>query len=132
MSKTTITLKNAERIWPVVEKWADAHDYTLDKSEESHRLYHKANKEGGNIHVEISLTGQDWQLSAWYSDLLRKEMEIDTPNPYAALPRKEALAEIKDLLAGLGYKTTNKAKSKKKEPLAFKLGRSLRNLTGKK
>jgi hypothetical protein len=132
MAKTTIVLKKTGKIWPVVENWAEAHDYIQEISDERSCLYHKENKDGGSIHVGISLSGQDAELSAWYSDRLRKEMEIDTPNPYAALPRKEALAEIKTLLNGLGYDPTKQAKSVKKENLAFKLGRSIRNISGKK
>jgi hypothetical protein len=51
---------------------------------------------------------------------------------YAALPRKQARSEIRNLLAELGYTPPDKAKKKDGQNFAFNLGRSVRKLSGKK
>ena len=135
MAKTSIHLKYAPSIWPLVEKWADENKYALKSSGETSRLYQR---ELGNastsVNVSISQANDAVQIEAWYSDLLRKEIEIDSLSLYAALPRKEASAEIQKLLAALGAIPPNREKAKKKKTgnTAFNLGRSIRKLSGKK
>ena len=133
MAKTSIYLNYTSSIWPVVEKWADENNYALETQAESTRLYLRNSKEAAaQIRVAISQVVEDVQIQAWFSDLIRKELEIDSTSLYAALPRKEAFSEIQKLLAALGTVPTRKAKTTKKGNLAFNLGRSIRKISGKK
>ena len=133
MAKTSAQFKYAGNIWPLVEKWAAENNYALGKIGESNRLYLRENIEAGaRISVAISQVDENVRVNAWFSDMLRKELEIDSPSLYAALPRKEALAEIQKLLAALGAIPPGKAKTKANQNFAFNLGRSIRKLSGKK
>jgi len=131
MAKTCIQVKYAPSIWPIVEKWAVENKYLLEKPGEFTRLYLRTSKEASaKISIEISQIDDDVKIIAWFSDLIRKELEIDSPSLYSALPRKKALSEIQDLLSGLG--TIPHRKPKKKQNMAFNFGRSIRKLSGKK
>ena len=133
MAKTSVQLKYSPSIWPIVEKWAVENNYVLRTPGESTRLYFRKNKEASTkISVDISQVGEDVQIRAWFSDLIRKELEVDSPSLYAALPRKEALSEIQKLLTALGAIPVDQSKKGQKQNLAFSLGRSLRKLSGKK
>ena len=133
MAKTTIKLKYAGSIWPVVENWADENDYALETPGESSRLYLRRSKETSvQIFVAFSQAGDQVQIKSWFSDLIRKELEINSPSLYAALPRKEAFSEIQKLLAALGAVSPRKPKTTGKKNLAFNLGRSIRKISGKK
>ena len=132
MAKTSIRLKYAPSIWPLVEKWADEHQYSLAAPGKTSRLYLRSlGDENNSINVSISQADDAVHIEAWYSDRLRKEIEIDSLSLYAALPRKEANTEIQTLLAAFGAIPHGKAK-KKTGSTAFNLGRSLRKLSGKK
>ena len=48
-----------------------------------------------------------------FSDLIRKELEIDSASIYAALPRKEAVKEIHNLLTALGTAPPKQPEKKK-------------------
>lgn len=133
MAKTSVHLNYASSVWPVVEKWAAENDYVLETHGESARLYLRESKEASaKISVAISQVDAGVKISAWFSDLIRKELAVDSSSLYAALPRKEALSEIQKLLAALGSAPASKAKTTKKSNTAFKLGRSIRKLSGKK
>ena len=133
MAKTTVHLNYPSSIWPIVEKWAGQHNYALETSTESTRLYLRDSEEtSAQIHVTLSQADKDVQIQAWFSDLIRKELEIDSPSVYAALPRKEAVSEINNLLAALGALPPKKTKPAKRGSLAFNLGRSIRKISGKK
>ncbi len=133
MAKTSVHLNYASSIWPVVEKWAAENHYLLETHGESTRLYLRESKDASaTINVAISQVDAGVKISAWFSDLIRKELAIDLSSIYAALPRKEAVSEIQELLAALGSAPASKAKTSKKSNAAFKLGRSLRKLSGKK
>ena len=133
MAKTSVHLNYASSIWPVVEKWAGENYYALETQSESTRRYLRSTKEASaKIRIAISQVNEDVQIQAWFSDLIRKELEIDSTSLYAALPRKEALSEIQKLLVALGTVPTSKAKTTKKRNLAFNLGRSIRKISGKK
>ena len=133
MAKTSVHLNVASSIWPVVEKWAAESNYVLETRGESARLYLRENKAASaKISVAISQVDAGVKISAWFSDLIRKELAVDSSSLYAALPRKEALSEIQKLLAALGAVPASKVKTRKKSNTAFKLGRSIRKLSGKK
>ena len=133
MAKTSIRLKHASSIWSVVEKWADENNYAPEEPGETSRLYlQKSADAGTTIRIAISQADEIVSIEAWYSDLLRKELAIDSTSLYAALPRKQASAELRNLLAALGAIPPDKAEPKKKASTAFKLGRSIRKLSGKK
>ena len=133
MAKTSIRLKYAPNVWPVVENWAGENQYVLEAPAETTRLYiRKSDDKSTKISVAISQTGENVRIRSWYSDLLRKELEIDSPSLYAALPRKEALSEIQKLLEALGAIQPDPTKTKGKQNFAFNLGRSIRKLSGKK
>lgn len=133
MAKTSVHLNYAPSIWPVVKKWAVENNYALETQAESTRLYLRNSKEASaKISVAISQVDKDVQIQAWFSDFVRKELEIDSPSLYAKLPRKEALSEIQKLLAALGTAPPRKAKTTKKGNLAFNFGRSIRKISGKK
>ena len=133
MAKTSIRLKSAGSIWSAAEKWAAENHYVLETPGESTRLYLRKNKEArGKISVAISQVDEDVHIKAWFSDLIRDELELDSLSLYSALPRKEALSEIQELAAALGYIPPGKSKTKKKRNIAFNLGRSIRKLSGKK
>ena len=133
MAKTTVRLKQPASIWPVVEQWAEAHNYTLETQVESTRTYlRKVADASAQIHLEISQVDMDVKIQAWFSDLIRKELEIDSSSIYAALPRKEAVREINYLLTALGVAPPKQQEKKKKQNLAFNLARSIRKISGKK
>lgn len=133
MAKTTVHLKHSASIWPIVEKWAEAHSYTLETLAESTREYLRKNADANaQIHLDISQVDTDVKIQAWFSDLIRKELEIDSASIYAALPRKEAVGEINNLLAVLGTAPPKQQEKKKKRNLAYNLGRSIRKISGKK
>lgn len=133
MGKTTVQLKHSASVWPIVEKWAEAHNYTLETQAESTRVYLQSNVETSTqIHLEISQVYTEVKIQAWFSDLIRKELEIDSSSIYAALPRKEAVGEVNNLLAALGITPPKQQEKKKKRNLAFNLGRSIRKISGKK
>jgi hypothetical protein len=133
MAKTTVRLKHPASIWPVVEKWAEAHNYTLETQTESTRAYlRRVADASAQIHLEISQVDTEVKIQAWFSDLIRKELEIDSASIYAALPRKEAVGELNNLLAALGTAPPKQQEKKKKRNLAFNLGRSIRKISGKK
>ena len=133
MAKTVIQLKYTSSIWPVVEKWAGENNYALENQAESTQAYLRNIQEASaQIHVAISQVDQDVQIQAWFSDLVRKELEVDSSSIYAALPRKEAVSEINNLLIALGAIPPKKTKPAKKRNLAFNLGRSIRKISGKK
>jgi hypothetical protein len=133
MAKTSIQLNYAASVWPIVEKWAAENNYVLETPGDTTRLYlRKSKDESATISVSISQAGEVVQIRAWFSDLIRKELAIDSPSLYAALPRKEALSEIQKLLAALGAIPADKPKTKDKQNFAFNLGRSIRKLSGKK
>jgi hypothetical protein len=132
MAKTTVHLKRSASIWLDVEKWAEAYNYTLETQAESTREYLRNSSEASaQIHVEISQVDMDVKIQAWFSDLIRKELEIDSASIYAALPRKEAVGEINNLLTALGTALPKQQEKKKKRNLAFNLGRSIRKISGK-
>jgi hypothetical protein len=132
MAKTTVHLKRSASIWLDVEKWAEAYNYTLETQAESTREYLRNSPEASaQIHVEISQVDMDVKIQAWFSDLIRKELEIDSASIYAALPRKEAVGEINNLLTALGTAPPKQQEKKKKRNLAFNLGRSIRKISGK-
>ena len=123
----------ARSIWPVLEKWAIEHNYTLETPGENPRLYvRKDEGSSTKINVTVSQVDTDVRISAWFSDSIRAELKIDSPSLYSALPRKQALSEIHNLLAELGYPPPDKAKTKDRQNFAFNLGRSIRKLSGKK
>lgn len=135
MTKTSIRLTYDPGIWPLIETWADENHYTLENTEETNWVYlRKSGDAGAEIRVAISQANGIVQIEAWYGDLLRKELAIDSNSLYAALPRKKAIAEIQKLLAALGAIPPDKTKAKKRKTgnTAFKLGRSIRKLSGKK
>ena len=133
MAKTTVHLKHSASIWPIVEKWAEAYKYALETQAESTREYLRNSSEASaQIHVEISQIDASVKIQAWFSDLIRKELEIDSASIYAALPRKEAVGEINNLLTALGTTPPKQPKKTKKQNLAFNLGRSIRKISGKK
>ena len=133
MAKTTVQLKYSASIWPVVEKWAEAYNYTLETQAESTREYQRTSPEASAvIHVAVSQVDKDVKIQSWFSDLIRKELEIDSSSIYAALPRKEAVAEVNNLLAALGAVPPKQQEKKKKRNLAYNLGRSIRKISGKK
>ena len=110
--KNIFSLNYAPNIWPVVEKWAAENNYALETQAESARLYLRNNKEtNAKISVSISQVNEDVQIQAWFSDMVRKELEIDSPSLYAALPRKEAFSEIQKLLTALGTVPIQKSKN---------------------
>lgn len=133
MKKTAIKLNFARSIWPVVEKWAVEHNYKLETPGENPRLYLRKSEDASTkINVAISQVDADVKINAWFSDLVRNELELDSPSLYSALPRKEALSEIQKLLGELGYTPPKKTKTTDKQNFAFNLGRSIRKLSGKK
>jgi hypothetical protein len=133
MAKTAIKLNFARSIWPVVEKWAEDNRYNLETSDENSWLFvRKSEDSSAKIHVTFSQIGADVRISAWFSDSVRKELEIDSPSLYSALPRKQAVSEMQNLLAALGYTPPDHTKAKDRQNFAFNLGRSIRKLTGKK
>jgi len=133
MAKTSVQLKYPANIWPIVEKWAYEHNYVLETPGDSTRLYLRNDQEASaKLYILISQVDEDVQVKTWFSDLIRKELEIDSPSLYSALPRKEALSEIQELFTALGYNLTRKSKTRKKGNMAFNLGRSLRKFSGKK
>jgi hypothetical protein len=133
MAKTIVRLNVSSSIWPVVEQWAGQHNYALETSTESTRLYLRNSEEANaQIHVALSQDDEHVQIQAWFSDLIRKELEIDSSSFYAALPRKEAVSEINNLIATLGVTPPKKAETTQKGSLAFNLGRSIRKISGKK
>ena len=133
MAKTTVHLKHSASIWPIVEKWAEAHSYALEAQAESTREYLRKNADANaQIHLEISQVDTQVKIQAWFSDLIRKELEIDSASIYAALPRKEAVGEINNLLTALGTVPPKQPEKKKKRNLAYNLGRSIRKISGKK
>ena len=133
MAKTTVHLKHSASIWPIVENWADQYNYELEILAESTRKYLRTSSEASaQIHLEISQVDSEVKIQAWFSDLVRKELEIDSSSIYAALPRKEAVGEINNLLAALGSAPPKQPEKKKKRNLAFNLGRSIRKISGKK
>ena len=133
MAKTTVQLKHPTSIWSVVEKWAEAYNYTLETQAESTRKYLRSSSEASaTIHLEVSQVGSDIKIQSWFSDLIRKELEIDSSSIYAALPRKEAVAEINNLLTALGAVPPKQQGKKEKRNLAYKFGRSIRKISGKK
>lgn len=126
-------MQHAANIWPTVEQWAVENNYELETLGESARLYARISKDtSSKISVAITQVGADVRASAWYSDALRDELEIDSPSLYSLLPRKEALSEIQGLLAALGDIPPSKTQTKNKQNMAFNLGRSIRKLSGKK
>ena len=133
MAKTSVHLNYASSIWPVVEKWAGENYYALETQSESARRYLRSTKEASaKIRIAISQVNEDVQIQAWFSDFVRKELEIDSPSLYAKHPRKKALSEIQKLLAALGTAPPRKTKTTKKGNLAFNFGRSIRKISGKK
>lgn len=133
MAKTTVQLKYPASIWPIVEKWAETHNYALETQVESTRAYLRTDAEASaQIHLEISQVDTQVKIQAWFSDLIRKELEIDSASIYAALPRKEAVKEIHNLLTALGTTPPKQQEKKKKRNMAFNLGRSIRKISGKK
>ena len=133
MTKTSIHLTYNPSIWPIVEAWAGENHYALENNGETKRVYFRKSADAGaEIRVAISQATGIVQIEAWYSDLLQKELAIDSNSMYAALPRKEARAEIQNLLAALGAIPSDKTKTEKKGSIAFNLGRSIRKLSGKK
>jgi hypothetical protein len=133
MTKTSIHLKHGTNIWPLIEAWAGENHYVLENAGDTKRVYlRKSADAGAEIRVAISQSDGIVHIEAWYSDLLRKELAIDSNSLYAALPRKEASAEIQKLLTALGAAPSDKTKTKKKANIAFNLGRSIRKLSGKK
>jgi hypothetical protein len=133
MAKTVFKMQYATNIWPAVEQWADGHHYRLEAPGESMRLYARISQDtNSNISVAISQNGGRVEINAWYSDVIRTELKIDATSLYAALPRKEALAEIQALLAALDYRPQNPKKAQNIQKRAFNLGRSIRKLSGKK
>jgi len=133
MTKTAIKLNFAQSIWPVVEKWAVENNYDLETPGENPRLYaRKSEDSGARINITVSQIDTDVSINAWFSDAIRDELEIDSPSLYSALPRKQALSEIQNLLAEFGYTPPYKAKKKDQQNFAFNLGRSIRKLSGKK
>ena len=132
MSKTSIQFKHADNIWPIVEKWANENGYEQESASGSMRLYFRETPEtSGRISLEIAQVDADVIIRAWYSDVVRNEMAIDSASLYSALPRIEAHSEIKTLSTALGYRSAGKTKSKKKKNIAFNFGRSIRKLSGK-
>lgn len=133
MAKTSIKFKCADSIWPIVEKWAVEKNYVLETPGETSRLYlHKSKDASTQIYVAVSQDGDEVQIKSWFSDLIRKELEIDSPSLYSALPRKEAASQIQELLDALGAIPPRKPKTKGKQNFAFNLGRSIRKISGKK
>jgi hypothetical protein len=132
MAKTSFRLKVGTSIWSVVEKWADENCFELETSDESNRLYlHHDVEADAKISADISQVVEDVHIEVWFSDLIRKELSIDSPSLYAALPRKEAFARIQKLLTKLSSSQPKKQKTAKRDSFAFNLGRSLRKLSGK-
>lgn len=134
MAKTSVRLQYAANLWPLVEEWAGEHKYILRSSKESTRLFIQEQKEtNAKIRVEISQVADAVQIYAWFSDLIRKELALDSASLYASLPRKEAFSEIQKLISMLGNTPVRKAKTaKKNRNIAFNLGRSIRKMSGKK
>ena len=133
MAKTTFKMQHAANIWPTVEQWAVENNYELETPGESTRLYARISKDtNSKISVAISQIGARVEINAWYSDVIQPELKIEATSLYAALPRKEALAEIQELLTALGFLPPNQKKTQHKQNLAFNLGRSIRKLSGKK
>jgi hypothetical protein len=133
MAKSFFKMQYAASIWPEVEKWAVEHNYTLESPGENPRLYMRKSEDSSTkINVTVSQVDTDVRISAWFSDSIRDELEIDSPSLYSALPRKQALSEIQNLLAELGYTPPDKAKTKDRQNFAFNLGRSIRKFSGKK
>jgi hypothetical protein len=133
MTKTAFKVRYSGSIWPAVEKWAAESDYILEIPGDSARFYFRELKESdGKIRLAISQVSEDVQIKAWFSDSIQDELAIDSPSLYSALPRKMARSELQALLKTLGYKPPDKRKRKKKDSIAFKFGRSIRKLSGKK
>jgi hypothetical protein len=133
MTKTAIKLNFARSIWPVIEKWAEDTGYNLETSDENSRLYvRKSEDSNAKIYVTFSQVDADVRIKAWFSDPIRNELKIDSPSLYSALPRKQAVSEIQNLLVMLGHKPPDPTKAKDRQNFAFNLGRSIRKLTGKK
>jgi hypothetical protein len=134
MTKTSVKLQPVSNIWPISEEWAAKHQYRLDQGRGSTRLFvQEQKKTNGKISVEITKTADSVHIHAWFSDWIRKELALDATSLYAALPRKEAFLEVQDLIARLGTTPVRKRKTtKRKKNSAFKLGRSIRKLSGKK
>ena len=133
MVKTAFKMQYAANIWPIVAQWAVEHNYDLVTPEEKSRLFvRKCEDSSARINLAISQVETDVSIKAWFSDAIRAELEIDSPSLYSAVPRKQALSEIQNLLVELGYTPSGKAKQKDRQNFAFNLGRSIRKLSNKK
>lgn len=112
-SRTIREFSCSVELWPLVEKWAAEHGFTLDLKEDAHRIYRKGHRlVMAPAMVEIRQDGERVILEAWIKADLYLVMALLTGKPPEAgiepggltawIPRKRARAAVNPLLLSLG------------------------------
>jgi len=114
MSRTVITFKASDSVWPEVESWAERNEFKEIPSIDGGRSFRRKDLMVGNQNLRVDQSEDEVTIESWlhtglfvriyFAFLYPKEMAIDG-GIWARIPKKKFREKLNPLLEQLGART---------------------------